>query len=230
VGRLAGRPDKLRAVTRQLSCIPIRSAQLAGMSVAGQIFTKERAMKKILSLTTLGFAASLFLSLGAWAQQNTEDELSTPPPAATTVPAPAHDYEDQAPTAAANQQPASLAAEHSSHEQVAPSDQSAQESIPLATSKPAQQQTLISSRALVGTAVKNQQGEKVGDIRELMIDPESGRIVYAVMASGGVLGMGEKNLAVPWETFKVGLEKDELVVQIDKDKLQSGSSYEVSQR
>lgn len=33
-----------------------------------------------------------------------------------------------------------------------------------------------------------------------------------------------------WETFKVGLEKDELVVQIDKDKLQSSSSYEVSQR
>ena len=187
-------------------------------------------MKKMLPLSALGFAASLFLSLGAWAQQNTEDEVSTPPSAATTVPSPAHDYEDQAPTAAANQQPASVAAEHPDHEQVLPSAQSARESIPLATSKPAQQQTLISSRALVGTAVKNLQGEKVGDIRELMIDPESGRIVYAVMASGGVLGMGEKNLAVPWETFKVGLEKDELVVQIDKDKLQSGSSYELSQR
>ena len=53
-----------------------------------------------------------------------------------------------------------------------------------------------------------------------MIDPQSGRIVYAVIASGGVLGMGGKSLAIPWETFTVGLEKDALVVEIDKDKLQ----------
>src|SRR5262249_35990381 len=148
------------------------------MSVAGQVFPKERAMKKMLSLTALGFAVSVWLALGAWAQQNTQDEFSTPSPAATvpsaahesedqaptaaaTVPSPAHDYEDQAPSATANRQPAAQTAEYSRHERVAPSNQAAQESIPLASSKPAQQQTLISSRALVGVAVQNLQGEKV---------------------------------------------------------------------
>ena len=117
-----------------------------------------------------------------------------------------------------------------SAEQGQRSTEATHESIPLATSKPAQQQTLVSSGALVGSTVKDRQGEKLGELRELMIDPQNGHIVYAVVASGGVLGMGKKDLAVPWETFKVGLEKDELVVEIDKDKLQTAQPYEMSQR
>jgi sporulation protein YlmC with PRC-barrel domain len=186
-------------------------------------------MNKIVTLTALVSAGSLFLSIGAWAQQGTEDEL-TPPSAAATEPAVSHGREAQEPAAVSDQSAASESMEQPSDQPVQHSSETPKESIPLATSKPAQQQTLVSSSALVGTAVKNPQGEKVGDIRELMIDPQSGRIVYAVMASGGVLGMGKKNLAVPWETFKVGLEKDELVVEIDKDKLQSAPTYEVSQR
>ena len=179
-------------------------------------------MNKISTLTALVSAGSLFFAISTWAQQRTEDEFSTPPPVAATESSVSHDHEAPAPTAAADQPAATDPVDQ-------PSD-TTKESIPLATSKPAQQQTLVSSSALVGTAVKNLQGEKVGDIRELMIDPQTGRIVYAVMASGGVLGMGEKSLAVPWETFRVGLEKDELVVEIDKDKLQSAPTYEVSQR
>src|SRR5262245_35231959 len=186
-------------------------------------------MKKLAILTALLLAGNVFLSIGVWAQQGTDDEFS-PPPTPATEPAASHNYEANEPTGGSEQQAADEPVEHPSDQPVHGSNDTSKESIPLATSKPAQQQTLVSSSALVGTAVKNLQGEKVGDIRELMIDPQTGRIVYAVMASGGVLGMGEKSLAVPWETFKVGLEKDELVVQIDKDKLQSAPTYEVSQR
>ena len=42
--------------------------------------------------------------------------------------------------------------------------------------------------------------------------------------------MGEKSLAIPWEALKVGLEKNELIVDIDKDKLQTARPYAMSER
>src|SRR5262245_11726005 len=139
-------------------------------------------MDKIASLTALFSAASLLFSLGAWAQQETESESYAPPPPAATEPAVSHKATD-----VNSSQP-------SSEPQAQRATEPEQEAIPLATNKPAQQQTLVSSSALVGTAVKNLQGEKLGNLRELMIDPQTGHVVYAVLASSGVLGMGEKSL------------------------------------
>jgi sporulation protein YlmC with PRC-barrel domain len=187
-------------------------------------------MGKIVSLAALFSAGSLLFSGGAWAQQGTESESYAPPPSAATEPAVPHNPEAQEPAVVSHKATEANSSEPSSEHQAQRANGPDQESIPLATSKPAQQQTLVSSGALVGTAVKNLQGEKLGDLRELMIDPQTGRVVYAVLASGGVLGMGEKSLAIPWETLKVGLGKEELIVEIDKDKLQTVPPHEMSQR
>jgi len=183
-------------------------------------------MRKIVSLTALFSAGSLLLSGTVGAQIGTEGESYPTSPPAATEPSVPHNPEARDPAVISPEPTESDASE----QQAESSTEPAQEPIPLATSKPTQEQTLVSSGALVGTTVKDLQGEEIGELRELMIDLQSGRIVYAVMASGGVLGMGEKSLAVPWETFKVGLEKDELIVQMDKDKLQTAPTYEMSQR
>ena len=47
---------------------------------------------------------------------------------------------------------------------------------------------LISSDKVEGTGVYDRQGEKLGSIHSLMIDKLSGRVAYAVMSFGGVLG------------------------------------------
>jgi sporulation protein YlmC with PRC-barrel domain len=82
---------------------------------------------------------------------------------------------------------------------------------------PAPGQTLVSTSGLVGTAVKNTQGETLGEIRELMIDHQSGRIVYAMVTCSGVFGMKQKTLAIPWETLKVGLNQTEVVAELRND-------------
>jgi sporulation protein YlmC with PRC-barrel domain len=180
---------------------------------------KEHTMDKTISLIALLSAGSLFFSGAAWAELGTENEDQPMSPPAVSEPSASHPHQ------AANADVERSAAPQDQH-----SAKAAEESIPLATSKPAQQQTLVSSTALVGSTVKDLQGEKIGEIRELMIEPQNGHIAYAVVSSGGVLGMGKKDLAVPWETFRVGLQKDELIVEIDKDKLQSAQPYEMSQR
>ena len=47
---------------------------------------------------------------------------------------------------------------------------------------------------IIGTNVKNSSGDNLGKIKELVLDPESGQVVYAVVSFGGVLGMGGQAL------------------------------------
>jgi hypothetical protein len=46
--------------------------------------------------------------------------------------------------------------------------------------------------------VINLKGETLGKIENLVVDIDTGRIVYAVLESGGFLGIGDKLLPVPW--------------------------------
>lgn len=76
--------------------------------------------------------------------------------------------------------------------------------------------TLLSSNTLIGVVVNNVQGEKLGTIREIMVDPRSGRLMYAVVDSTASFGMGkQKSFAVPWHELNVNLDQREIVVQLD---------------
>ena len=52
---------------------------------------------------------------------------------------------------------------------------------------------IIAADKVEGTAVYNMAGDKVGTIKNVMIDKLSGKVVYATMASGGVLGRCESD-------------------------------------
>ena len=79
------------------------------------------------------------------------------------------------------------------------------------------QHTLLSSSTLIGVSVNNAQGEKMGKIREIMIDPRSGQLLYAVVDSIASFGIGkQKSFAVPWQALQVNLDQTEIVVQLDR--------------
>jgi sporulation protein YlmC with PRC-barrel domain len=50
---------------------------------------------------------------------------------------------------------------------------------------------------LVGMEIRNRQDEKLGEIKDLVLDLQSGKVAYATLAVGGFLGIGEKLIAVP---------------------------------
>ena len=60
----------------------------------------------------------------------------------------------------------------------------------------------VPSKKFVGTEVMNHQGEKLGAIDDLVVDLESGKVAYAALSVGGVLGIGDKLFAVPFDEFK----------------------------
>lgn len=54
----------------------------------------------------------------------------------------------------------------------------------------------MTANALTTTDVRSPAGENVGKIVDFMLDTEQGSVVYAVLAVGGVLGVGAKMLAI----------------------------------
>jgi sporulation protein YlmC with PRC-barrel domain len=85
---------------------------------------------------------------------------------------------------------------------------------------------VLSATTLAGERVVDSEGEHLGKVDEIMVDLESGRIGYVVLSSGGVLGMGDKLFAVPWEAFEIDIDRKELILDMDKDRLKQAPGFD----
>ena len=74
---------------------------------------------------------------------------------------------------------------------------------------------------IIGVPVRNPAGENLGQIEEVVIDLEAGRVAYLVVSFGGFLRMGEKLFAIPWEavSLKYGEAAQYFVLHLDREKL-----------
>lgn len=81
---------------------------------------------------------------------------------------------------------------------------------------------VIAADKVEGTTVYNMSGDKVGTIRNVMIDKISGKVVYATLAFGGVLGMGQKYHALPWDVLGFDTLLGGYRIDIDREKLEQG--------
>jgi len=91
---------------------------------------------------------------------------------------------------------------------------------PVEASAPANAMTLRASQ-LKGKNVETPTGEKLGDVKEIVLDPANARINYVVLSVGGFLGVGDKHVAVPWEAIKLMKDgdKEKATLNITKEKL-----------
>ena len=67
--------------------------------------------------------------------------------------------------------------------------------------KAAAKQEFIGCKKIVGTYVYGTDGESVGDINSVTLD-KNGNVHCAIVGIGGVAGVGETEIAVPWEVFQ----------------------------
>ena len=84
---------------------------------------------------------------------------------------------------------------------------------------------LIASNKVEGTSVYGQNGEKLGHIYNFMVDKREGRVEYAVLAYGGLFGIGESHYPLPWNTLTYDTEKSGYRVNLDRDRLHDAPSY-----
>jgi len=84
---------------------------------------------------------------------------------------------------------------------------------------------LISAGKVTGTNVYNTAGDSLGEIYDVMIDKQSGKIAYAVMSFGGILGIGEDYHPLPWQTLKYDTRQGGYVVGLTKEQLEKSPTY-----
>ena len=84
----------------------------------------------------------------------------------------------------------------------------------------------LTAKTLIGNPVKNRQGEALGKVQDFMLDLESGRIAYAVVSYGGVMGLGGKLFAVPWSAFALDTNDHTFVLNVDRDVLSSAEGFD----
>ena len=78
---------------------------------------------------------------------------------------------------------------------------------------------------LIGKDVKNPQGEQLGEIEDLVVHMTTGDVRYAILSLGGFLGVGDDLYAVPEKTLKSGADRDHLVLDMDKARIQQQKSF-----
>jgi hypothetical protein len=85
---------------------------------------------------------------------------------------------------------------------------------------------LIAASRISGTAVYNRQDEKLGTVEDLMLDPVTGMVGYAVLSFGGFLGLGNRHHPLPWSSLAYDAARGVYVVDIDRSALQEAPSYD----
>jgi sporulation protein YlmC with PRC-barrel domain len=91
-------------------------------------------------------------------------------------------------------------------------------------------QGLLLTTKVVGSHIRNLQNQDLGTIDDLIFNPDTGRVRFAVLGAGGVLGAGETKVVVPWGA--VGLvkgppgEAPTYVIDTTKDKLEKAPQFD----
>ncbi len=75
----------------------------------------------------------------------------------------------------------------------------------------------IPADQLRNARVVDKQGEELGQVRELRIDPKEGRITQAEIGVGGVLGIGQERFNVDWKQVEVMQRDREIVLALSDE-------------
>jgi hypothetical protein len=83
---------------------------------------------------------------------------------------------------------------------------------------------------LIGTVVKNQADETIGDINEVVLSKD-GKVAAVVIGVGGFLGLGEREVAVPFDSLKLSQDQNQntvLTLNATKESLKAAPQWEWS--
>lgn len=85
---------------------------------------------------------------------------------------------------------------------------------------------VMAASTLDGDKVMSSDGDDVGKIKEIMLDVYTGRIAYAVMSSGGFLGIGDKLLAIPWNALTLDTDRKCFLLSVSSETVKNAPGFD----
>jgi sporulation protein YlmC with PRC-barrel domain len=86
------------------------------------------------------------------------------------------------------------------------------------------QSAALRASKLIGATVKNKAGDSIGEISDLIVSPGA-NVTTAIVSAGGVLGIGNKKIAVPYKNFSVSPDGKTVYLDMTADQLKSLPPY-----
>src|ERR1700732_3201105 len=87
----------------------------------------------------------------------------------------------------------------------------------------------IRAKKVLGTNVNDTSGSKIGSIEDVILDKQSNSILFAVVAFGGFVGMGEKYHPIPWASLDYDPDEQSYVVSYTKEQLQAAPTGSIEE-
>lgn len=92
---------------------------------------------------------------------------------------------------------------------------------------PMDQLALAQADTIKGATVLSGSGERIGDIQDIVLDVKQGSAEFAVVGVGGFLGVGEKNVAVPWDRLRAADKPQSFVLDVNRQTLEQAPSVDL---
>lgn len=120
-------------------------------------------------------------------------------------------------------------AQEQRRESPAPSNAASSPAPATRSAKPPQQQaSLYRSTKIIGTSLRDAKDKKIGNIKDLVLDRDRGEIAYAVVSFGGVLGVGRKLHAIPWQALEPGGDGRHYVLHADRETINQAPGFDMA--
>ena len=91
----------------------------------------------------------------------------------------------------------------------------------------------MDSKDLIGMKVTTPDDKRVGEIDQLVVNMNDGKVSHVIVGTGGLLGVGERHVVVPWSQVKIhhdGRTRKDNVAVIDRATLDSAPRYSRTDR
>jgi sporulation protein YlmC with PRC-barrel domain len=86
--------------------------------------------------------------------------------------------------------------------------------------------SMLTEKDIKGATIRNTTGDEIGTVNHVVVDP-SGKVKFAVVGVGGFLGMGQKDVAVPWDRMQAGDRPQSYVLNADKEALRNAPAVDL---
>ncbi|GAB2892914.1 PRC-barrel domain-containing protein [Paraburkholderia jirisanensis] len=85
---------------------------------------------------------------------------------------------------------------------------------------------VMAATTLDGDRVLSADGDDIGKIKDIMLDVRSGRIAYAVLSTGGFLGIGDKLLAIPWGALTLDVDRKCFLLAMSSARVKNAPGFD----